>query len=104
MITVRGTTPTIIFRLPFQTDTIRKLEIYFGQPELLFTKTEEDCTFDENKVQVTLSQAETLDLNENLMLKIQLRFVFNNGSVGATKVISSEVEEIMKDGEIDVGD
>ena len=103
METVRGTTPTIIFKLPFDTGTIRKCEIYFGQPYWLFTKTDADCHMEENKIQVTLSQAETLQFVAGKALKMQLRFVFVNGNVGASKIISSEVEEIMKDGEIDVG-
>lgn len=104
METVRGTTPTIIFKLPFQTDELRKFELYFGQPELIFTKTEEDCTLDGDEISVQLSQAETLQFSDALDLKIQFRFVFTNGRVGASKPVYSSVMEIMKDGEIDVSD
>lgn len=103
METVRGTTPTIIFRLPFNTNTIRKCEIYFGQLCWLFTKTGTDCRMEEDRIQVTLSQAETLQLVAGKTLKMQLRLVFTNGNVGASKIIRSRVEEIIKDGEIDVG-
>lgn len=104
MTTVRGTTPTIRFKLPFLTSEISKIEVYFGQPNLLVTKTTEDCTLDGKIVSVMLSQEDTLMFNSDLPLSMQLRFVFTNGSVGASKVIESEVERILKDGEIDVGD
>ena len=101
---VRRTTPTITFKLPFQTDTVSNLEIYFGQPKLMFTKTEEDCVLDGDLIAVTLTEEETLMLDDKLLLKMQLRFVFTNGRKGASKPIYCDVIEIMKDGEDDVSD
>lgn len=102
MVTVRGTTPTITFKLPFQTDLIRTVEIYFAQKTFLFEKTYEDCSFEENRLMVTLSQEETLQLNEGLSLRLQLRFVFTNGGVGATKILNTSVAGLLKEGEINV--
>lgn len=102
MITVRGTTPTITFKLPFQTDQISDCEIYFAQEKLLFQKDYEDCSFDENKLMVTLSQEETLQLNEGLSLRLQIRFVFKSGAVAATRIVSTSVVGLLKEGEINV--
>ena len=103
MVTVRGTTPTITFKLPFQTDQISDVEIYFTQKSFLFQKNYEDCSFEENRLSVTLSQEETLQLNEGLSLRLQLRFVFTNGAIGATRIVSTSVVGLLKEGEIHVG-
>lgn len=102
MVTVRGTTPTITFRLPFQTDQIRKVEIYFAQEVFLFQKNTEDCSFEENRITVTLSQEETLQLDEGLSLRLQVRIVFTNGAVGATRKLRTSVVGLLKEGMIDV--
>jgi len=103
MVTVRGTTPTITFRLPFHTDQISDVEIYFAQKSFLFQKDYEDCSFEENRLSVTLSQEETLMFNEGLSLRLQLRFVFTNGAIGATRIVSTSVVGLLKEGEINVG-
>ncbi|MBR2706429.1 MAG: hypothetical protein IKE74_04225 [Mogibacterium sp.] len=103
MVTVRGTTPTITFRLPFQTDQISNCEIYFAQKTLLFQKNYDDCSFEENKLMVRLSQEETLMLDEGLTLRLQIRFVFANGSVGGTRIVNTSVVGLLKEGEINVG-
>lgn len=102
MVTVRGTTPTITFRLPFQTDQIRDVEIYFAQKDFLFQKDTADCSFEENRITVTLSQEETMQLNEGLSLRLQVRIVFTNGAIGATRILSTSVVGLLKEGMIDV--
>lgn len=102
MVTVRGTTPTITFRLPFQTDQIRDVEIYFAQKNFLFQKDTEDCSFEENRITVTLSQEETMQLNEGLSLRLQARIVFTNGAIGATRILNTSVVGLLKEGMIDV--
>ena len=103
MVTVRGTTPTITFRLPFQTDQISDVEIYFAQKRFLFQKDYEDCSFEENRLSVTLSQEETLMFDEGLSLRLQIRFVFTNRAIGATRIVSTSVVGLLKEGEINVG-
>lgn len=102
-LTIRGTTPTVTFNLPFNVSTIKNCEVYFGQnDELLFTKGYDDCAFDGTVMTVTLSQAETLQFDEDEKMQMQVRFVFTDDSVDATKVMKGKVGQILKDGEIDV--
>lgn len=99
----RGTTPTITFNLPFNVSTVRNVEVYFAQNDgLVFEKDMEDCVLSGTTLAVTLTQAETLLLDDEEKLKIQARFVFTDGSVDATEIIKGKVKEILKDGEIDV--
>lgn len=102
MVTVRGTTPTITFRLPFQTDQISDVEIYFAQKSFLFQKDYEDCSFEENRLSVTLSQEETLMLDAGLSLRLQIRVVFTNGAIGATRIVRTSVVGLLKEGKINV--
>jgi len=99
----RGTTPTITFNLPFNVSTINNVEVYFAQNDnLVIEKDMDACTLSGTQLSVTLTQAETLSLDDEEKVEMQARFVFVNGSVGATKVIKAKVEEILKESEIDV--
>lgn len=101
--TIRGTTPTIVFNLPFSADTVSNCEVYFSQADnLIVTKTYEDCVLEGTTLSVTLSQADTLLFDEEEKLEMQIRFVFTTGAVDATNIIKSKVGKILKDGEIDV--
>ena len=61
---IRGTTPTHLFRLPFDTSRIREIRILYAQGgKLLLEKTGADCVMEENTVSVTLSQEETLQFS-----------------------------------------
>lgn len=99
----RGTTPTITFSLPFNVNTVRNVEVYFAQnDELVLEKSMDECVLSGTTLAVTLSQADTLLLDDEEKLQIQVRFVFTDGSVDATEIIKGKVKEILKDGEIDV--
>ena len=99
----RGTTPTVTFNLPFDSGMIKNVEVYFAQDDsLVFEKDMNDCVLSGSTLAVTLTQAETLSLDDELKVEMQARFVFLDNSVGATKTIKAKVEEILKESEIDV--
>lgn len=101
--TIRGTTPTITFNLPFDVSTITNCEVYFGQnDELLVTKEYDDCTLSGTTLSVTLDQEDTLQFDDDEKLQMQIRFVFTDGTVDATSILKGKVGKILKDGEIDV--
>lgn len=103
MATIRGTTPTVTFNLPFDVSTIRNCEVYFAQnDELLVTKAIEDCVLEDRTLSVTLSQEDTLAFDDDAKLEMQIRFVFTNGTVDATQIVKGKIGRILKDGEIDV--
>jgi hypothetical protein len=65
-------------------------------------KTMGDCVLSGTTVQTTLTQSETLALDEESKLEVQMRFVFTDGSVDATNIVKDKVKKILKDGEISV--
>ena len=101
----RGTTPTIVFHLPFNVSTIHNVEVYFAQDdELIIEKKMSDCILSGTTLSVTLTQADTLAFSTdgNGRVEMQLRFVFTDGSVDATTIIKEKAKKILKDGEINV--
>ena len=99
--TTRGTTPTYYFKLPFSVDTLANCEIYFSQGDtLILTKSLSDCVATTNILAVMLTQAETLQFDDEERIRIQVRFLYTDGSVEATGIIRGRVGEILKDGEI----
>ena len=83
---IRGTTPTIKFVFPFEVSGITKFNMYFMQgKDVILTRTEDDLSFDEDKVYALLSQEETLMFSPKKRLEIKSRYKFSDGTVGATK-------------------
>ena len=81
----QGATPTHTFTLPFPTSLIARVKITYSQNDIeVFSKSTTDCSFDGNKIIVTLTQAETLMLNarnfkgELSDTEIQIRVVTTN--------------------------
>lgn len=94
----RGTTPTITFTLPFSATTITDLNIAFVQMrEIVLEKGLSDCTLQNNKIIVTLSEIETLKLQDLMMVDMQIRCAVGN-TVMASQIISVSVNRILKDG------
>ena len=71
---IKGTTPTHIFSLPFDTALIKTVEITYAQNDtVILTKGNADCVFDGNDVSVRLTQAETLLFADGTCVEIQVR-------------------------------
>lgn len=97
----RGTTPKLVFTLPFDTNLIDKAYITFFQKDRqAIEKEKSDCEIDTNKLILTLSQTDTLKLVSNVPVKIQVRALLTDGSAIASKVIEKHVEDVLRDGEI----
>lgn len=98
---IRGTTPTLTFTLPFQTDIIRSLMLTFYQCNReVFTLTKEDCVLEENTVTVNLDQAHTLMFVNNAFVEIQMRILTTDDAAIASEIVKTTVDRILKDGEI----
>lgn len=101
-IVIRGTTPKHDFDLPYSKDLIRDLRITYGQnKKALFTKTINECEFEEGKVSVRLAQEETYLLNPNKKLFIEIRIKLFNDEIVSTedpiilRVLDTMDEEVM---------
>lgn len=99
--TIQGTTPTIIFNLPFDVSVIENVEVYFGQEdELLVTKGYNDCTLSGTTMTVRLNQSDTLQFDPDEKLQIQARFRYNSGEVEATNITKIKVSDLLSDARI----
>ena len=82
---IRGTTPMVVYNMPFEVSLIEKIRIYFLQGnDTLITKTEEDCAFDGTQVALQLSEEETYLLSSKKRLETKARYKLKNGTVGGT--------------------
>lgn len=96
----RGTTPTLYFSLPFTTDNIKGLSLVFAQNRnIKIRKKLSDCSLYEKQITVTLSQTETLLLDPDYLVDIQLKFLLENGTCVKSTIIT-ETTDICLDEEV----
>ena len=90
---IRGTTPTHVFTLPFDTSEVKEVLITYAQKEkVLFEKATADCTLSENKVIVDLTQEETFEFDCTHSGQVQIRVKKTNGKVFASVVKKIDIE------------
>lgn len=82
---IRGTTPTHIFTVPFDTSIINKIKVLYSQNgTILVVKTEEDCTASKNQIKVTLTQKDTFAFDAKKPAEVQLRILtIDNKSIAS---------------------
>lgn len=94
----RGTTPTLNFQLPFEVSQITKLNIALSQNDtVVIEKNLSDVTRSGRKISVKLSETETLSLNDEKELEIQLRVAVGSTKL-ASNIIKTTVKRILKEG------
>lgn len=95
----RGTTPTLNFTLPFETDTISKLCLAFAQNgKVVFEKSKEDFTLDGKNLTVKLTERETLQFDaKEPWVEMQFKFVVGE-DVLASKIYKLELWRVLSEG------
>lgn len=97
---IRGTTPTLEFTLPFSKEDVEALYITFCQcGRIVLEKTLSECAMEGEVLKVQLTQADTLAFSCRAV-NIQIRVKMNDGAVLASEIITTNVDRILKDGEI----
>lgn len=100
----RGTTPTLKFWLDESLDLTRLTQLYvtFKGAKAEVDIPMENCTIDyqENTVEVTMTQEQTLEFEDNEFVDMQIRMQMNDGMVFATNIEKRQMKEILKDGVI----
>ena len=93
---IGGSTPTNTFRLPFDTSTLSNVRIVYAQDdEIVITKNKNDCTLDGNTIKVTLTQEETLKLDYQKILEIQVRLLTLGGDALVSKPKQISVDKFL---------
>lgn len=89
---VRGTTPTHTFTLPMDCDELRTIQVVYAQGEaVMIRKEDEDLTREGRCVSCTLTQADTLSLEEEQRCEIQVRALTADGVALAGRIIREDV-------------
>lgn len=100
---IRGTTPTLSFKLPFSAEEISEIWITIAQNKIpVLTKSKGDITIDEEDdtiVSFKMSQVETLKMNPNYaaQLQIRIKMAADNNAI-ASEILEVPVSNILKDG------
>ena len=93
---IRGTTPTHTFLLPFDASEIRAIRIAYAQRgEVVLTKSEADCTLENNRVTLRLGEEETLRFAAGDRLQRQVRVLTASGDVFALRILGASVEDCL---------
>ena len=96
---IRGTTPTLLFNLPFSASVIKSAEITIkyvdGLKKVLIIKTLEDCELGETSIATKLTQEETLMFPAPATTLIQLRILTTDGTALATEPYSIKVKKLL---------
>jgi hypothetical protein len=84
---IRGTTPTHVFTLPFDTALIREIKIIYAQNDnVVLEKKLAQCTLKGDTATVKLTQEETLLFNCHEYVQIQVRVLTLSGDALASTI------------------
>ena len=84
---IRGTTPTHTFKIPFPVSSVKEAMVIYAQDDIeVFHKDTVDCAMKDNEISVTLTQEDTLLLNHQMPVQVQLRLLTTKGVAMASSV------------------
>ena len=101
----KGCTSKNSFSIPYPKEDIEVLYITYSQKrrehkKVVFEKTLDDCVFEGGYLVVQLSQENTLLLQSNTEVEIQIRARLKNGEAVKSNIIKTTTDEVLKDGVI----
>lgn len=98
---IRGTTPTLTFKLPFDTELLAEVWVTLSQVgKIVLNKDLKQLQRTGDTLTLTLTQEETLKLTHGVATEIQVRARTIDGNALASQIIAVPTEEILKDGVI----
>ena len=96
----RGTTPLNTFKTNIDLTGATVFVTYTQRGRIILEKTGADLEISEDAVITRLTQRDTLGFDAIQKVSIQIRYVFPDGTAGASNIMTADVGEILKDGEI----
>lgn len=97
---IRGTTPTHLFHTNIDLTNAKIYVTYKQNGVTIIEKSNDDISIESDSIKVSLEQKDTLRFKAGLPVQMQIRYVKQNGSAGASNYMSTEVTDILKNGEI----
>lgn len=96
----RGTTPTNTFKTNIDLTGATVFLTYSQRGRVVLEKTGDDLEISADAIVTRLTQKDTLGFDALQKVSIQIRYVFPDGTAGASNIMTASVGEILKDGEI----
>ena len=96
----RGTTPTNTFKTNIDLTGAKVFLTYSQRGRVVLEKTGDDLEITAEAIVTRLTQKDTLGFDALQKVSIQIRYVFPDGTAGASNIMTVTVGEILKDGEI----
>ncbi|MBR3239789.1 MAG: hypothetical protein IKF99_15305 [Oscillospiraceae bacterium] len=96
----RGTTPTNTFKTNIDLTGATVFLTYSQRGRVVLEKTGDDLEISAEAIVTRLTQKDTLSFDALQKVSIQIRYVFPDGTAGASNIMTASVGEILKDGEI----
>lgn len=94
----RGTTPTHTFKIPFDVSLVQKAMVIYAQNDTeVFRKEDAECVMQGDEISVTLAQEDTLKLDYNHMVQIQLRVLTTDNKALASAIKIMSVKKCLND-------
>ncbi len=98
---IRGTTPTNYFDVDLDLTEADVIYITYEQnDEVVFEKQKSDITITPERLSVELTQEDTLKLDDEYDVKIQIRARLSDGTAVASNIVKTNVSRVLKDGVI----
>lgn len=97
----RGCTCKTSFPIPYRAEDILALFITYQQNKI--TKVEKElseCTFEDGKVSVNLSQEQTLSFEVLVPIRVQIRVRLKDGTATKSTIMETYTDEVLKGGVI----
>lgn len=98
---IRGTTPTLEFKLPISVADIADAYVSFAQQgEVLIDKQLAECSCGTDTLTVRLTQEDTLKLEAGQPTEMQIRVKKKDGNALASQIMKVNTDRILRDGVI----
>lgn len=98
------TTPTLVFKIPISTDTLKEAYVTMKQKgklkDIEVEKNITEMTLEDKTIKAPLTQEETGLFSPGKMCEIQLRAKDESGNSYASRVFTLPVEAVLKEGVI----
>lgn len=96
---IQGTTPTLLYNLPFSTSLIKSAEITIEYTDnlkkVLIKKELSDCELGKTSIGIRLTQEETLNFPAPTTVLVQLRILTNDNIALATVPYATNVKKLL---------
>lgn len=98
---IRGTTPTHIFTLPFDTSMVKTIKISYRQNNIVkLTKRNDDCVFDGNTVTLKLTLEDTFAFAGGACVEVRIRVLTQSGEALASNIMRVQCDACLSDDEV----